>query len=87
MYGVPRTTLRLRLAGRPSRRDCHSNSANLTKKEKEIIVKYIRKLAARECPPTLNTIREMANTVLTNRGRDMVNINWLSNFVHRIVAL
>jgi hypothetical protein len=87
MYGVSPTTLLQRRAGRPSRRDCHPNSANLTKQEEQTLVKYILELGSRRYPPTLTAVRDMANALLAQRGADEVGIKWPSNFVQRTEAL
>ena len=44
MYNAPRSTLRDRRVGRPSRNDTMANSRNLTSAEEEVIVKYVLEL-------------------------------------------
>jgi hypothetical protein len=87
VYGVSESTLRRRRDGKPSRRDCHPNSAKLMKQEEEIITKYILELASRGFLPTLAIVRDMANALLAERGADEVGIKWPSNFVQRTTAL
>ena len=83
VYNVPRTTLRYRRAGRPARRDCQPNSKRLTKLEEEVIVAHILELDSRGFAPTLSTVRDMADQLLTARGAGNVGIKWPNNFVKR----
>ena len=83
VYNVPRTILRYRRAGRPARRDCQPNLKRLTKLEEEVIVAYILELDSRGFAPTLSTVRDMADQLLTARGAGNVGIKWPNNFVKR----
>lgn len=50
IYTVPRTTLRDRRAGRPSRVNTMANSRNLTNSEEQVIVEHILELVERGYP-------------------------------------
>ena len=80
---VPRTTLRDRLEGRPSRRDIMPNSQKLTRLEEDTILEHIVDLDARSFPPRLADVEDMANMLLTERGKPKVGKRWASNFVAR----
>ena len=67
-FSVPKTTLRDRRARKPTRRDCQPNIKNLTKLEEEVIIGYILNLDLRGFTPTLDTIGDIANKLLTKRG-------------------
>ena len=68
LYNVPRTTLRTRRAQKPARRDCTPNLKKLTQLEEEAIITYILELDLRGFAPNLYTVREMANSLLAERG-------------------
>jgi hypothetical protein len=87
IYNVPRATLQKRLAGRSARRDCEANSKKLTKLEEEVIVGHIKELDSHGFSPTLADVRDMADTLLGERGVDPVGKNWPSNFVNRTPSI
>jgi hypothetical protein len=70
-----------------ARRDCEANSKKLTKLEEEVIIEFIIDLDARGFSPTLAAVRDMANTLLTERGAPVVGQNWPSNFVARTPSI
>ncbi|KAG9605252.1 hypothetical protein KCU77_g1178, partial [Aureobasidium melanogenum] len=83
LYSVSRSTLGNRLAGTTSRRDCEPNSMKLTKTEETVIVQHILNLDARGFPPRLAAVKAMAESLLAERHRDPVGVNWASSFVKR----
>ena len=86
-YNVPRTTVQRRRAGIVARRDCEPNSRKLTKLEEEVITAHILDLDSRGFPPTLDTVRDMANKLLAERGAGEVGKLWPRNFVKRTGGL
>ena len=72
MYNVPRSTLHSRRAGIAAQRDCKPKSKKLTKLEKEVIVRHILELDSRGFAPTLDTVRGMADKLLTERSTGKV---------------
>ncbi|KAJ6437589.1 Glycerate kinase [Purpureocillium lavendulum] len=72
IYNVPRTTLRRRQNGTPSRRESPPNSAKLTELEEKTIVEYV-----------LDLVGDLANRLLADRDAPRVGANWASNFVKR----
>jgi uncharacterized protein YoaH (UPF0181 family) len=83
IYTVPRTTLRDRRAGRPSRADTMANSRNLTATEEQVIVEHILELVARGFPLRLAAVADMANSLRAERNLGHVGLNWPSTFVKR----
>jgi len=83
LYSVPQSTLSDRLAGITSRRDCRPNAMKLTKTEESVIVEHILNLDARGFPPRLAAVKAMADSLLAERHRDPVGVNWASTFVKR----
>ena len=82
MYNVPESTLRSRLAGITSRRDCQANSKKLTDHEEETIIQHVLDLDSRGFPPSLNDVRYMANKLLAERGAQPIGMRWPQNFVY-----
>jgi uncharacterized protein YoaH (UPF0181 family) len=72
---VPRTTLRDRRAGRPSRADTMANSRNLTATEEQVIVEHILELVARGFPLRLAAVADMANSLRAERGLGYIGLN------------
>jgi hypothetical protein len=83
LYNVADRTIRRRLAGRPARRDCTTNSKKLTQSEEEAVVQYIIELDARAFPPRLRGVEDMANQLLRIRDAPPVGKLWAHNFVKR----
>lgn len=83
LFNVSRTTLKRRMDGIRARRDCVPNSSILTKLEEEAIVRYIIDLDSRGFSPSLDEVRDMADTLLKARDASPVGQNWPSTFVRR----
>src|SRR5689334_23614220 len=79
-FAVPRTTLRDRRAGKPSRRDTEPNSKKLKKLEEDVIVARILDLDARGIGATRAMVEEMANDLLAARGEGPVGKHWVDRF-------
>ena len=75
VYDVKRETLRDRINGIPSRRDCTPNSRKLTPYEEEAIIQYILNLDLRGFPPRPRDIQEMADLLLAKRGGTPISKN------------
>lgn len=80
-YDVPRITLYNRINGMTSRRDSIPNSRKLTPEEESALIQYIVDLDSSGFPPRPQSIQEMANLFLTDRGASPVGKNWTSNFI------
>jgi hypothetical protein len=78
-YDVPRTTLRNRINGMPSRCDTPSNAQRLTSQEEEAVIQYILDLDSRGFPPQPQAVQEMANILLVERDAPLVSKNWTTN--------
>ena len=72
IYNIPETTLRSRRVGRPSRRDISANSRSLTNLEETVILQRILDLDSRGFQPRQSDIREMADSLRTNRDASRV---------------
>jgi hypothetical protein len=75
VFDIKRETLRDRINGIPSRRDCTPNSRKLTPYEEEAVVQYILDLDLRGFPPRPRDVQEMANLLLAERGGILVGKN------------
>jgi hypothetical protein len=82
-YSVLERTLRRRRNGTLSQCDCKPKSMKLLLTEEEAIIQYVLELDARGSPPKLASIRDMADSLLTERHRDLVGENWAKAFVKR----
>ena len=71
-FNVPRSTLRDRRAGIAARRDCEPNLKKLTKLKEEVIARYILDLDSRGFAPSLGTVRDIADKLLTKRSAGKV---------------
>ena len=87
VYKVPKTTIRRRRDGKPSRRDCEPNSKSLTKLEEEVIIQRILEESLRGIPPSKLHVRDMADRLLRERGRKPIGKNWVDNFIKRTPKL
>jgi hypothetical protein len=96
IYQVPKTTLRARKAGQPSRRDIPPNLRKLTNSEESTLIQYILDLDLRAFPPRLSDVEDMANLLLAARNAPSasdasqppplpptVGVNWASKFIKR----
>ena len=86
-YDIPRTTLRRRVKGMPSRRDSIPNSRKLSPYEETAVVQRILDLDSRGFPPRPQGVEEMANHLLAERGATPVGKNWTTNFIKRRTEL
>lgn len=87
IYGVPRTTLRRRMAGTPARENYVVKNTRLTPIEEDVLTKSIEKLDAQGLSPSLDIVREMADTICVARGAEPVGNSWAYQFIKRTPAL
>jgi DDE superfamily endonuclease/Tc5 transposase-like DNA-binding protein/Psq-like protein len=82
-FDVPWTTLRDRLHGKLHRSETRANSYKLTTTEEESLLKWILSMDSRGSAPRPNTVREMANILLAERGGQPVGGKWVYNYTNR----
>jgi hypothetical protein len=85
-FGVPRTTLRHRLAGQTYRPTTRANNTKLTQLEEESLKTWLLSMDDRGIAADHALIREMANILLAKRGEDpiqTVGVNWSGTFIKR----
>jgi hypothetical protein len=82
-FSVPRTTVRRRRQGALSRRDREPNSKKLTKVEEEALVQCILNLDQQRIGATRAMVQDIANNLLSKRGREPVSKCWVDNFKTR----
>jgi hypothetical protein len=87
IYNIPRTTLRDRCAGKPTRRDCQPNSKKLPELEEVVIFRHILDLDQCGFAPTYASVRDMADKLLAVRKAGQVGVHWPRNFVKRTDSL
>jgi hypothetical protein len=74
-YNVDSETLRHRRAGRPARQDCVANSKVLTELEEKAIVEHALDVDSRGFQLNYSLLREIANSLLAQRGGQHISIN------------
>ena len=72
LYNIPRSTLQTRLTGTATRLSTRANSHKLTESEEETLVNWILSLDSRGTSPRPAIVREIANLLLTERGKQTV---------------
>jgi hypothetical protein len=82
-YDVPRATIQRRIHGMTPRRDSTPNLQKLTPYEESALVQYILDLDSRGFPPRPQDVQEMADLLLSERGKSPVGKNWATNFIKR----
>lgn len=83
-YGIPRSTLSTRIAGRQSSRVGHQNQQRLTPAQEEFIADWILEEADRGYPPSHARAREMAARFLRANGDlQPLGHKWVSHFKER----
>ena len=87
LYNVPRSSIRHRLAGCTPKRDWKPVNMNLTMTEESAIVQRILDLDSWGFPPTKDALRDIANKLLKERGRNLVGKNWPDAFLKRTPEL
>ena len=78
-FGIPRTTLRNRLAGQTYRPTTRANNTKLTQLEEDSLSEWILSMDSRGAAPRPATVREIANILLTARDGNpppTVGKNW-----------
>ncbi|KAM9874812.1 transposase [Verticillium dahliae] len=83
IFNVPKTTLRRRRNGTPSRRESPTNSSKLTELEEKAVIQYILDIDSRTDSPRPKDVAAMANILTGDRGGKPVGINWATNFIKR----
>ena len=70
-----------------SRRDSIPNSRKLTPYEESALVQYILDLDSRGFPPRPQSVQEMADLLLSERGESPVGKNQTTNFIKRRIEI
>ena len=71
-FNINPRTLRRRVNGVQSRRDCVLNGRKLTQTEEQTIIQYILDLDSQGFPPQQCKVEDMANKLLGARGGELV---------------
>ncbi|KAI2474910.1 Transposase protein, partial [Pyrenophora tritici-repentis] len=83
-WGVPRSTLQHRLAGRLPNAIAHSDQQRLTPEQDEFLVEWVLDEDLRAQPPTHLRIREMAIRIFYMNGDNApLGQHWVANFLRR----
>ena len=72
-FGISKTTLRRRVEGTRSRATAHISEQNLSDSEENAFIKWITTLTKGGIPPSYPIIRELAETISTNRVASINN--------------
>lgn len=90
IFEVPETTLRERRSGINERATTRANNHKLTQLEEESLEKWIIAMDDRGTAPRHELVREMANLLLSQRGKTSlirVGKNWVTNYIKRYPEL
>jgi hypothetical protein len=82
-FNVPHQRLSDRLHGIGFRPRKRANGHKLTSSEEHTIIQYILDLDARGFAPRLSEVADMADKLLTARGKEPVGKNWTERFISR----
>ena len=83
-YGVPRSSLQSRLAGRQTHAIAHQHQQRLTPDQEQFLVEWIIDEDSRAQPPTHTCVREMATWLLRMNGdNNPLGVEWISQFLSR----
>jgi hypothetical protein len=86
-YDVPNSTLRRRLNGTLSKKDCTSPTQRLSPSEEEVIIKKALELDSQGLPIRLQNLRDFASAITQARGGKPVGVKWEYNFIQRTPEL
>ena len=90
IFEVPETTLRERRSGITERATTRANNHKLTQLEEESLEKWVISMDDRGTAPRHELVREMANLLLSQRGKAppvRVGKNWVTNYIKRHLEL
>src|SRR4051794_5085466 len=82
-YDIPATTIRRRMAGKPSKADKANGKPTLTTAEEDAIVQYVLDLDSRGFSPRRADVQDMADLLMAKRGARRVGKCWTDRFVAR----
>ena len=82
-YNVPESSLCDRMNGIPAMAEIRNPRHNLTSSEEETLIRYILDLDMRGFPPWVNSVEDMANSLLVMRCAKPVGKQWVYRFVQR----
>jgi hypothetical protein len=86
-YDVPRSTAQRRVKGIKPKRDSIAPNRRLTLVQEESLKQWILSSDRRGMPPRIETVRQMASILATQRARSAtiqpISKNWVSTFLKR----
>ena len=82
-YDVPATTIRRRMAGKPSKADKVNGQPTLTTAEEDAIIQHILALDSRGFSPRRADVQDVANLLVAKRGARRVGKCWTDRFIAR----
>ena len=68
LYDIPESTIHDRMNSRPAAQEYRPVAQNLTEIEKEVVVQYILNLDSRGFPPSIDSVRAMADHILASQN-------------------
>ena len=83
-YGVPLSTFKARILGRPSKIDAAAAQQKIHLREEEVLVAYLKETSHRGFPDTRRHCVQRANEILrarTGNPSDCVSHSWLDRFL------
>jgi hypothetical protein len=83
LYDVPETTIWVRMNGRPAAQEYWPVAQNLMEIEEEVVVQYILNLDSRGFPPSIDSMRAMADHILASQNTRRVRKQWPYHFIQQ----
>jgi hypothetical protein len=87
VYGIPRSTLATRMAGRRSHVESTLRIRRLSFIEEDIIVQYVLELDSRGFPPSLSAVEDIANHLVGVKRERHIGKYWVERFINRHIEL
>ena len=87
-HKIPRTTLRARLKGTPTKPDAHEHEQRLDSSQEYDLAAWVRTQGALGHPPTHGQIRTLATRILREKGDFLLlGTKWMVAFMRRNLIL
>ena len=87
IYGIPRSTLRDRVAGHYPLATTRGHAHKMTQLDENTLTEWILSMDDRGAAPRHAMVRNMANILLVATGSTTVGVNWVGSYIKRTPAI
>ena len=87
IYGIPRSTLRDRVAGHYPLATTRGHANKMTQLDEDTLTEWILSMEDRGAAPRHAMVRNMANILLAATGSTTVGVNWVGSYIKRTPAI